>query len=64
MPNLSVVSLSVNRISSLKDFAKCPNLQVNPFLKEVTLPQEEQHHRHRLNPALDQATQSQSAVAA
>lgn len=28
MPNLEVVSLSVNRICSLKDFSHCPKLQV------------------------------------
>lgn len=28
MPNLEVISLSVNKISSLKDFAKCSKLQV------------------------------------
>ena len=28
MPNLEVISLSVNKISSLRDFAKCNKLQV------------------------------------
>lgn len=28
MPNLEVISLSVNRISSLKDFSTCQKLQV------------------------------------
>lgn len=28
MPNLEVISLSVNRISSLRDFSKCFKLQV------------------------------------
>ena len=31
MPNLEVVSLSVNRISTLRDFSKCAKLQVNPI---------------------------------
>lgn len=31
MPNLEVISLSVNKISSLRDFAKCNKLQVLPF---------------------------------
>ena len=43
MPNLEVVSLSVNRISSLKDFAYCPKLQVESFYKLGTLSQEKQH---------------------
>lgn len=30
MPNLEVISLSVNKISSLKDFARCNKLQVPP----------------------------------
>lgn len=38
MPNLEVVSLSVNRISGLKDFAKCPKLQVSySLIKELYL---------------------------
>ena len=32
MPNLEVISLSVNKISSLRDFAKCNKLQVPSFL--------------------------------
>jgi hypothetical protein len=32
MPNLEVISLSVNKISSLKDFAKCNKLHVPCFL--------------------------------
>lgn len=32
MPNLEVISLSVNKISSLRDFAKCNKLQVPSYL--------------------------------
>lgn len=32
MPNLEVISLSVNKINSLKDFSKCSKLHVNPLL--------------------------------
>lgn len=43
MPNLEVVSLSVNRISSLKDFAYCPKLQVQIIQELGTVSQEEQY---------------------
>lgn len=33
MPNLEVVSLSVNRICSLRDFSKCMKLQVFTYFK-------------------------------
>lgn len=32
MPNLEVISLSVNKISSLRDFRHCQKLQVSIFL--------------------------------
>lgn len=41
MPNLEVVSLSVNRISSLRDFAKCQKLQVMNHSKLGIISQKE-----------------------
>lgn len=43
MPNLEVVSLSVNRIASLKDFAYCPKLQVKSFFKLGAISQKKQY---------------------
>jgi hypothetical protein len=38
MPNLEVISLSVNKISSLRDFGKCNKLQVSfsPFRNSIS----------------------------
>ncbi len=46
MPNLEVISLSVNRISSLRDFSKCFKLQVECAWDSGTVPAEEQHIGH------------------
>jgi len=41
MPNLEVISLSVNKINSLKDFASCSKLHVEPAINLGTVPAQE-----------------------
>lgn len=43
MPNLEVISLSVNKINSLKDFANCSKLHVHTVINTGTVFAKELH---------------------
>lgn len=63
MPNLEVLSLSVNRISSLRDFSMCPHLQVFSAFTTGTVPSQKQYLRYSVDQVPDQAVRAESVVA-
>lgn len=65
MPNLEVISLSVNKISSLRDFRHCYKLQVKILVIMLGIVLEKEcHFRFKRDKVLDETTSSQGSLVA